>query len=110
MSSTTLATATEDETRLEGAYYVAQELYLAWAPHAPPAAKASVKALFGEVLTCTGTSPNFSCKGILQLARTAMAAGDAPTLSAEVAQASYLLCQANATIGGKDPAVCKAPS
>jgi hypothetical protein len=108
--SSTQASLTKAEEVIEQGYDVLQTLYLANEATMTPATKARVKGLLGQVLTCTGTAPNYSCSGYLAVARASVAANDSATLAQEVTEVEYLLCVGSAASAGKPPTTCTAPT
>jgi hypothetical protein len=74
-------TAAQGEYAAEAAYNAATTAYLQNEDSLTASQKATVKAIFAEILTCPPSAP---CTGALALARSAQAAGDATTLSAQV--------------------------
>lgn len=82
---------TKAEYAAEVAFNVAASAYVAAEPNMSPTIKSQAKAILGEILSCpaivTASTP---CTGYLQVARNAVAAGDATSLSAEVAQITTL--------------------
>jgi hypothetical protein len=97
-----------DEGKVEAAWIKLEQAELAWAPTANPATKATVKALMAKVLFCSGSQGGATCTGVLAVLRSAVDAGDQPTVLAQIPAAVALICEANATIKGLAPSSCPA--
>ncbi len=96
------------ESKAEIGFNALQSAYLSQEASWPPDTKAQAKAALGRMLTCTGTSPNFSCVGFLATARSAVATLDAATLQQQVGLVQNLVCVTLATVNKTDPGACPA--
>jgi hypothetical protein len=90
------------ENVLEAAYSVAASAYVAAEPNMSPTVKSQAKAILSEVLTCPAVvTPAAPCTGYLQLARNAVAAGDAANLAEQATQIRALISDAASLVTPK---------
>ena len=79
----------KSEYAAEALFNAAEQAYIAAEPHLPAADKAKAKGFLLQILDCPNGSAG-TCTGYLQVARQAVAVGDANSLAQQIAQITTL--------------------